>query len=263
MKKHFTFFYVALIVATLSFVACNKDSDGGGKPGGGGGGGGDTNGLTITATGVKNSSGAIKTVRAYAWWETDVDDGVDIIAEAPYQNNGFSLKLPATLANKYLWELGGLEYIFNVSDKNAKMLFFDEIYGCDIDNDEIGDFWCTSDWSNGEDYAVHYTSWIYVDRNVTIKGELKDSYYDDYELIEYESIQKLDLNLNKGWNVVYDSYTGIYDDPLRKYTETYSLTTQKPSGVNYQWYFEEYGDWWKSAQSKKSSLKSPFKNKKR
>ena len=36
-----------------------------------------------------------------------------------------------------------------------------------------------------------------------------------------------DLTLKKGWNVVYDSYTG----------DSYSLTSQKPSGVNYTWNF--------------------------
>ena len=59
------------------------------------------------------------------------------------------------------------------------------------------------------------TLWVYVDKDVNVKGEVIDG---DYTL-------KVDMKLKKGWNVAYHN-----DGPLTiMYADTHTYTTQKPS----------------------------------
>lgn len=204
MKKTFLNFglFLALGLTTVVFNSCDKDDDNDGDTNGG-------NASKITATNVFNGSTNIKTVKALIYWESGENDyGKDAITQAPYLNNGFTLELPTTLGAKYLETIDAdvLEGIA-VSDKNFKSCFLEDLRGYNEDDDEIGYFYLEEE--NGDN--DYYTSWIYSDRDVTIKGE------DDGE--------KYNVTLKKGWNVVYDSYT---DDG-------FSLTSQKPSGVNYTW----------------------------
>jgi len=142
------------------------------------------------------------------------------------------LELPATVGAKYLETLDAddLEGI-TVSDKNFKSCFLDDLRGYNEDDDEIGYFYLKEEIGDNN----YYTSWIYVDRDVTIKGEYKeiDEEYDQ------EYIEKYDLTLKKGWNIVYDSYTDSYQNG--RYVFSYTMSSKKPSGVNYTWNF--YGDY--------------------
>ncbi len=130
------------------------------------------------------------------------------------------MELPATVGAKYLetidaYDLDGVA----VSDKNFKSCFLDDLRGYNEDDDEIGYFYLKEEIGDNN----YYTSWFYSDRDVTLKGEYKEI----NEEYDEEYIDNYDLTLKKGWNVVYDSYTG----------DSYSLTSQKPSGVNYTWNF--------------------------
>ena len=111
-------------------------------------------------------------------------------------------------------------------------MFLWDIRGYDGDDDEIGDFYLEEENGDNE----YYTSWFYSDRDVTIKGE------DDGE--------KYNVTLKKGWNVVYDSYTD----------GSYSLTSQKPSGVNYTWNFYDNSSFRSASIATKSveNTKSAF-----
>lgn len=240
MKKtflNFGLFFLALGLTTVVFNSCDKDDDNDGDTNGG-------NALKITATNVINGSTNIKTVKALIYLESGENDyDEDAIAQAPYENNGFTLELPTTLGAKYLetidaYDLEGIA----VSDKNFKSYFFDDLSGYNEDDDEIGYFYLTEE--NGDN--DYYTSWFYSDRDVTIKGEYKeiDEEYDE------EYINNYDLTLKKGWNVVYDSYT---DDG-------FSLTSQKPSGVNYTWNFYDNSSFRSASIATKSveNTKSAF-----
>lgn len=235
MKKTFLNFglFLALGLTTVVFNSCDKDDDNDGDTNGG-------NASKITATNVFNGSTNIKTVKALIYWESGENDyGKDAITQAPYLNNGFTLELPTTLGAKYLETIDAddLEGIA-VSDKNFKSCFLDDLRGYNEDDDEIGYFYLEEE--NGDNF--YYTSWFYSDRDVTIKGEYKE--------IDEEYINNYDLTLKKGWNVVYDSYT---DD-------SYSLTSQKPSGVNYTWNFYDYSSFRSASIATKSveNTKSAF-----
>jgi|LSQX01.2.fsa_nt_gb hypothetical protein len=228
MKKTFLNFglFLALGLTTAVFYSCNKDDDNDGGTNGG-------SVSRITATNVINGSTQIKTVKVLAYWEREYDDGNDAIAQAPFTNNGFTLELPATVGAKYLFLISEeAPRGINISDENAKGLFLEDIRGYDGDDDEIGDFYLEEENGDNE----YYTSWFYSDRDVTIKGE------DDGE--------KYNVTLKKGWNVVYDSYT---DD-------SYSLTSQKPSGVNYTWNFYDNSSFRSASIATKSveNTKSAF-----
>lgn len=229
MKKTFLNFglFLALGLTTVVFNSCDKDDDNDGDTNGG-------NASKITATNVFNGSTNIKTVKALIYWESGENDyGKDAITQAPYLNNGFTLELPTTLEAKYLetFDADDLEGIA-VSDKNFKSCFLEDLRGYNEDDDEIGYFYLEEE--NGDN--DYYTSWIYSDRDVTIKGE------DDGE--------KYNVTLKKGWNVVYDSYI---DD-------SYSFTSQKPSGVNYTWNFYDNSSFRSASIATKSveNTKSAF-----
>lgn len=228
MKKTFLNFglFLALGLTTAVFYSCNKDDDNDGGTNGG-------NASKITATNVINGSTNIKTVKALIYLESGENDyDEDAITQAPYLNNGFILELPTTLEAKYLeidaYDLEGIA----VSDKNFKSYFFDDLSGYNEDGDEIGYFYLNEENGDNE----YYTSWFYSDRDVTIKGEYGG--------------EKYNVTLKKGWNVVYDSYT---DD-------SYSLTSQKPSGVNYTWNFYDYSSFRSASIATKSveNTKSAF-----
>lgn len=224
MKKTFLNFglFLALGLTTAVFNSCERDDDNDGG----------TNGK-ITATNVINGSTNIKTVKALAYWESGENDyGSDAIAQAPYQNNGFTLELPATLGAKYLETLDAddLEGI-TVSDKNFKSATLNDLIGYNKNDEEIGSFYLEEVNEDSE----HYTSWIYVDRDVTIKGENNevDEEYDE------EYIKKYDLTLKKGWNIVYSSDTESYKNGRDVYSST--MSSKKPSGVNYTWnFYDDY-----------------------
>jgi len=225
MKKRFLNFglFLALGLTTAVFNSCDKDDNNDGSTN-------DGNASKITATNVINGSTQIKTVKALFYWESDDDYGSDAIAQAPYQNNGFTLELPATVGAKYLETIDedDLEGI-SVSDKNSKLFFVNDLRGYNEDDDEVGYFYLEEE----NDDSEHYTSWIYVDRDVTIKGE----YNEIYEEYDAEYIGKYDLTLKKGWNIVYDSNTDSYKNG--RYVYSYTYTSKKPTGVSYTWYFYE------------------------
>lgn len=245
MKKTFLNFglFLALGLTTAVFNSCEKDDDNDGGTNGGNGG----NASKITATNVINGSTQIKTVKALVYWESGDEYGNDAIAQGPYQNNGFTLELPATLGAKYLETLDAddLEGI-TVSDRNFKSGFLDDLRGYNENDEEIGDFYLEEENEDSEHDAV----WLYVDRDVTIKGETK---YIDEEYDE-EYIEKYDLTLKKGWNIVYGSDTESYENGRDVYS--YTMSSKKPSGVNYTWNFYDDYDYSSASVALKSAKNS-------
>ncbi|MCL2329426.1 MAG: hypothetical protein FWC39_13055 [Bacteroidetes bacterium] len=214
MKKtllHFGLF-LALGLSTTLFYACKKDKD-------------NTGGYRITATNVINGSTQIASVKviAFNWFDEDYDEGFELIAQAPYRNNGFTLTLPATMPDKYLLsiEAAGLQGLqgISISNNNVKLYILDHCKGYDKDDNEIGIFYLMEQTDN----STNMTYWMYVNGDVTIQGERSGI---------YGLIEKYDLTLKKGWNVVYGNYTESFDG-----LAIYTITSKKPSGVDCQWNF--------------------------
>ncbi|MDR2148371.1 MAG: hypothetical protein LBE91_18165 [Tannerella sp.] len=192
----------------------------------------------IAATNVINSSSQIVTVKFELLWETGDDWGYVEIARAPYQNNGFTLKLPLTVQDKYLFLLAeDMPSGMTVSDKTVKWIPNTYIEAYDKNDENIGEFYFNDHERNYADDEQSGAFWAYADGNVTLKGEIKEI---DEEWNE-EYIYKFDLDLQKGWNILYDRWTESHDNSTGRDMYTVTVTTQKPSGANYQWYFRLYG----------------------
>ena len=232
-KKNGVFLVLGLTIAV--FYSCNKDDDIN-----------DGNISKITATNVINGSSQITTVKVLVYWERGDDYGSDAIAQTKYENNGFTVEFPSTVAAKYLYLVSeDAPQDISISDKNANVLAISDIEGYDKDENGIGYFYL----EEVRDDSEYYTFWFYTDRDVSIKGEAK--YIDD----NYEDMENYDLKLKKGWNVVYQNYTESYNNSTKRDVYTYSITSQKPSGINYLWNF--YGNYdFRSAQMTTKSVEN-------
>ena len=238
MKQAFSKFglFLALGFIIAVFNSCNKDDNNNSSSGG--------NASKITATNIINGSTRIVSVKAIAY---GYDWNEEAIAQAPYKDNGFALELPAVLPDKYL-ELAPDDFPSwaTISDDNAKVYELADIFAYNESEDEIGCFLLIQATLVSE----YVTFWYYADRDITIKGEDKDIY--GY----YENIDKYDLKLKKGWNVVYFRYTESYDKSTDREVETYSITSQKPSNINFTWYFERYHSDFRSARVAAKSVEN-------
>ena len=171
-----------------------------------------------------DDTGEIVTVRAVFWCEEE--EAYTTISEAPFQNNGFTLQLNSA-PTSFLFPLAD-EFLanFTISDRNAQSTFGAEGLYLDAfnsDDDMLGEFFLVGDV---------YVRWIYVDRDVTIRGTER------YECCcGYEEFS-IDLDLKRGWNIVYMYY--CWNENTR--TRRESFTTQRPTNVNLRWIFDYWGE---------------------
>jgi len=155
-----------LAVTSIMFSGCDKSND----PNVNGNIGG--NASTITANNIINSSSEIATVKVVYSWITEYDIWeTDVIDQTLYNENGFTLELPASGLDKYLYLLAEVAPSgINISDKTVKCGLFQDIVAYNSDDNSIGCFFLTDEEENG---AV----WAYVDKKVTIKENLKKLTY--------------------------------------------------------------------------------------
>ncbi|MCO5229521.1 MAG: hypothetical protein M9958_00055 [Chitinophagales bacterium] len=215
----------ALLFSLLITVACNKDKDK------------DINTpFRIIAKDVSNSSSTIITAKVIAEYYLNGDFLDGVIAQAPYSNNGFTIELPATVDNKYLDEIidffGDYDDIVegsvSISNKDVLALYIEDVEAFDSKDKEIGEFYLYKYFEDND----YYTSWIYVESDVTIKGKVVTT-DDSFE----KDIEEYDLALKKGWNVIYESYLYEYDSVGDREIYTDKFTSSKPSGVVFNWEF--------------------------
>ena len=175
---------------------------------------------TITATVVDGNeyNDLISGVEAVGL--TFVDGGdIETIATGTWANGGFTITLPATLDNRFLFRIGD-EFEsdpdlldFTVSNMDAMATIFDgiAIRALDSDGNSLG-----SIWHYRENASSHI---IYVDRDVIISGTF---YYDGFSEV-------WNISFRRGWNKLYiverETATGF--EELR--------TTEYISG--FRWYF--------------------------
>ena len=192
---------VALCATFL--VSCEKDNDINENEG---------SASKIVATNVINGSSQIATVKTIIWHGDDYED-YDVIAQASYKNNGFTMELPASLPAKCLLPI---MYLVSSDYEGAEQLISDRtvkgntLWGFRAynSNDEYLGFLQYSAYS--EDYDWCEAIWFYVDKDVTVLEQRGDN---------------VNLNLKKGWNICYNS--DVF------------FTSKKPSGFNLKWEFKE------------------------
>jgi hypothetical protein len=181
--------------------------------------------------------GEIATVKAIVWGEWD--EGTFIVAEAPFLNNGFTLQLTNEIPSEFLrpstqilapdYEDGFIiTNNLTISDKNAKTAGFSNIRGFSSDGsrEELVSFF----FGDEGEYEGTVQVWLYADRNVTIKGTQSIRWQEE----SGESVLTFDLNLRKGWNIIYEQWS--VNDGGDKAT----LTSEKPAGANLRWSLDQW-----------------------
>ena len=203
--------------------------------------------FTITATNVSDGSSQIATVKAKIEWYIDLENGyyereTDVIAQTPYENNSFTLKLPATIADKYLepiMEEDDDMIGITVSDKTVKGCGVGSFFAYDKNDNAIGDFVYLNAIPSDDKSNLSGAVWIYVDKNVNINGQNKIEYADEDYISEFITNYN-NVSLKKGWNVYYINQTYVSNQSTKKETYAVTVSMQKPSGVNLKWYFNGY-----------------------
>jgi len=253
LKNLFRFGLAAITVTLMiAAVACKKDSKskGGDDPP-------DGDGMVISATNIivdYDDSDVVKVKAMAGYYDYDEYKA----GESNYKNNSFKITLSETVPNKYLFS--AYDYLedeelledLQVNPINAKICPLD-FRAYDRYDDEIGGFYQEDERS----YSYTYATYVYADRNFTAKGTY--SYQDyDYSCSCYDYYYETwNLNLKKGWNIMYIS--GEWTSDGCCYDETAKFTTQKPSGINLKWYYYDY-DYWKSNDGSRTQ-KTPFSKK--
>jgi hypothetical protein len=213
------------LAVTTTFISCGDDDDNGN---------GNGNAATITATTVTGNTAQIATVKAEIWWWDEQNDYSLVIAEAPFRNNGFALQLPETVPNNFL-------FLFNnefedsditVNPANARGTALERLEAFNAAGNEIGWlYYADFDWYSENHPNVRNSAfWLFVDRDVTITGEESSDEWEGNIWIE-----SWNLNLRRGWNIVYERLTITTAGNTTTYTNTF--TSQRPSGVNFSWRF--------------------------
>ena len=249
---------IAAMIILAVFSGCKKEETGGNS-------GNTSENFVIEATNViGDDDSKVATVKL---------DGDEIVVSAPYQNHGFKLIMPKTIEPKVLYPIKENSKMFysydessrfdklNINNRDAKM--YEKWYMCAYDSHDnlIGHivFWM---YENSEEtnYPDGFVLWFYLDSDVTIQGTTNEQetvtsavvYYNGelYQNIPYtrNDIHIYDLNLKKGWNVVYTFDKGDVSCDGSKYTttNTTTFTTQKPTNMTYKWEYSEGSDWKKT-----------------
>jgi hypothetical protein len=210
MKRNFLMMAFVCLFTVAALSSCSKDDD-------------DTGNIsdnTVVAVVENDSSypGMIDIVQAEIWSE----DGLHVLASAEYKNGGFSLTLPESVNDRYLDP-------------------FDEDYipeAIKISNWDVKTGWIYLEAYNTADvnvgYFYHKTGgWegelVYASGNVSITGSYTEEDDDGDTRTE-----KYNLNLKKGWNIVYANET--------KTGNAYTLESTSTTPAGAKWYFYAYSN---------------------
>ncbi|MDR2621645.1 MAG: hypothetical protein LBC48_03575 [Dysgonamonadaceae bacterium] len=228
--------------AVVAFSSCDKDDD----DNGGFNNMVQDNTITAVVENGNNYNDKIDTVKIRAWDENT--SSYKTLASTDYSNGGFTLQLPATVSDHYLYELFGDDEIpegVSVSNLDVKTL-----------DEEIGAYQSDSEYSIGEFYhgtKDWYGMLIYVDGDVNVTGSFTETEYDEYDDKTYTEKIKYNVHLKKGWNIAYAKETE--KGTLREY----EVSSQVPSGA--KWYFDDLysQEYAPSSQAKKAPFFSKVK----
>jgi hypothetical protein len=184
------------LLAAATFSACSNDNDDDE--------GGATGAITELTIDVENAGDIdADTVKV------GVDGGV--VASVPYPKGKFTLKLPATVDEKYLYLL-----VWDLSDEVTVSNRSVKIREAHVSASKLGKHVGYFHYRTGMQEGDWRCSLTYVNGDVTVTGT-KDT--------KKGSVVSYNLHLKKGWNMEYVKDMG----------ESVEITTTAPSGL--KWYY--------------------------
>ena len=181
-------FMAAILIAALGFTGCGNSDKGGD--------------LKIDAK-VKNGANfnaLVDQVRAVGYIDIEGEESTSvIIATADYKNGGFKIKLPKKIEDeRLLYSVeGSMPDGITVSNKNAKTCAVGfEAYKNGVYFDEL-----VKTSFNMMLLQTAAVSYLFADSDVKISGNTEA----DTGLFKIN--MKIDMNLKKGWNTVYSTFS--------------------------------------------------------
>lgn len=205
------------------FVSCSSDDNNNNDT---------RDGSTIVAEDIENAPSNVETVRANAYSEEASGE----IAKAPFADAGFVMDLPDNPPAAYMTSVSQIKEDMeedggelNTTDPNLNIVYLEDIVGYDQEDKELGYFFLYS-YNENKDIE-YYTSWVYADRKAKMEGSVEDEYGDDIE------VSIIDLDLKKGWNLVYEIYEEEYDEENDSWNAEIRTTTTRPSSVDFGWMY--------------------------
>ena len=218
--------FIILIIGLIVFSSCKKDND-------------EDAPFQIIVTGVMNSSDDIVYVDAVSFAQVDGFEFQErSLAKSSYMNHGFKLELPENPSSEFMLtiaeDLFEKESSFQFSDIQTQGFILEAINAFDLNNEEIGIFYPMYDIETDNDYFFYTYFWMYVDRDLSIKGEDNKVKYNTRNTVNFN------LDLKKGWNNIYYKSREWYDDAENGFVTTVFMTNNKPAEANIQWYYIDY-----------------------
>ena len=226
------FSFILLAALAVTFTGCNKDDNDDDNDNSVGTSVIAGNKITATVSGVGDRVVDYVRVEYYhSENETENDYGdTEVLAEAEFKDNKFSIELPATLRPSLLWDIAEELEIedtdIKISNPNAKALMIDfDAYRADYDY-RVGMFW----YGNDDDDEYIDMEVIYVDSDVTVTGTWKNEYGDK------SFTERFNCNFKKGWNYFAQVYVGDDKDGY----PIYEMSTSIPSGAKWEFISNYY-----------------------
>ena len=220
------------LAVTTTFTSCRDDDNGSSAV------------TTITGSNILGTPTGVTNVKAEIWrWDSQTDTEYSmVIAEAPFRNGAFTLTLatpPANFLTPFFGDEDDIPAGVTINPANARISVVHGASAYNAAGDEIGYFYYANfnwnDESENRPNVLHYALWVYADRDVTATGEVKRSdEWDDIDM-QYVWIDNINLNLRRGWNIVYMRETRTTAGNVQ--TNTHTTTSQRPSGANLRWRF--------------------------
>lgn len=203
----------------------------------------------------QGSDASVTQVKIVAFDEIELE-----IASAPYQNRGFKITLPASVNNQYLETVADMFEGIEVSDPNAKCVAVPYVIAFN-NNYPIGMFMLGEETNTQTISNTTYTCWIYVDKDVSVKGSAtgSDNWSEPGKTHQDSYTESANIICKKGWNIIYtneiekETYNSATDIYIGEYQITYS--NQKPSN-NLKWHGYIFGSY--SKNMPKDKIHSKF-----
>jgi len=175
---------------------------------------------SIIAENVIGNTSGIATVKLGDRMWGHMGERYTVFAEAPFVNNGFVLNLPEYMPG----HVGGgwvLPDDAVVTNRDARSDLREWLEAFDENGNYMGLFFLQHE-TDDKFYSV---AWMYSDRPHSMRSKETIMGSDGFSFL-----RKLNIELEKGWNLTYFISDRVNRTTLR--------TMEKPAGVEFRWYFE-------------------------
>ena len=254
MKKKLNWF-ICLAIGVFAFAACSDDDDNGGSEEGKG----TIKSISVQVDKGNTFSSLIDSVFVELSWDDDYDWGSEIITCSAYKGGNFTLELPNEMDDLLLEPIYDEEeeddddfmQHMTISNKSARTAAFQSLDAYNKKDGVVGEITRSSvnlsALQNMEDIdelmsilskGVSSVMYMYVDRDVTIKGSYTEKDEEIMDGIYGDAKYSANLSLQKGWNVVALKETMQINMAKETMTISAELTSSVPSGL--KWFFNDY-----------------------